>query len=168
MAGPRQPTNLVLAKGKKHLTKDEIATRLAAEVQPRTEDITAPAYLTATQKKEFNRLAGQLQKLNIMGETDCGTLARYVTAQAQYEKATKELRALKPPQPTGDPETDAVLQELYYKNLDTLARLQDRYFKQAQAAARSLSLTITDRCRIVVPVKEEAPKQNKFARFGGD
>lgn len=168
MAGPRQPTNLVLAKGKKHLTKGEIAARLASEVQPCTDDITAPAYLTAAQKKEFNRLAGQLQKLNIMGETDCGALARYVTAQTQYEKSTKELRTLKPPQPTGDPETDANLLGLYYANQDTLARLQDRYFKQACSTARDLGLTISSRCKLVAPVKEQAPKQNKFARFGGD
>lgn len=154
MAGQRQPTNLVLAKGKKHLTKDEIAARLAAEVQPRTDDIAAPAYLTATQKKEFNRLAGQLQKLNIMGETDVDALARYVTAQTLYELTSKKMRTAM-----------RTMDDPY--ELDQLSKLQDRYFKQADRAASALGLTISSRCRLVVPVKDAAPKANKFAGFGG-
>lgn len=154
MAGQRQPTNLVLAKGKKHLTKDEIAARLAAEVQPRTDDIAAPAYLTATQKKEFNRLAGQLQKLNIMGETDVDALARYVTAQTLYELTSKKMRTAM-----------RTMDDPY--ELDQLSKLHDRYFKQADRAASALGLTISSRCRLVVPVKDAAPKANKFAGFGG-
>ena len=154
MAGQRQPTNLVLAKGKKHLTKDEIAARLTAEVQPRTDDIAAPAYLTATQKKEFNRLAGQLQKLNIMGETDVDALARYVTAQTLYELTSKKMRTAM-----------RTMDDPY--ELDQLSKLQDRYFKQADRAASALGLTISSRCRLVVPVKDAAPKANKFAGFGG-
>lgn len=168
MAGPRQPINLVLAKGKKHLTKEEIKARRAAEVQPCPAGIAPPACLTAAQKKRFVKLAGQLQEIKIMGETDCETLARYVIAQTQYEQATKELRKLKAPPPTGDPETDAYLLTLHYKNQDTLAKLQDRYFKQASSTARDLGLTISSRCKLVVPVKEEAPKANKFAALGGD
>ena len=86
MAGPRQPTALLMAKGKKHFTKAEIKERLASEVQPCTEDIVAPAFLTTVQKKEFDKLAGQLQKINIMGETDVDALARYITAQSLYEQ----------------------------------------------------------------------------------
>ena len=92
MAGQRQPIELVIANGKKNLTKAEIEERRAAEVQPCTDEIVAPSYLTATQKKRFSKLADQLQKIKIMGETDCDTLARYVTAQELYEQAVKDLR----------------------------------------------------------------------------
>ena len=34
MAGQRQPIDLVIAKGKKHLTKEEIAKRKSSELQP--------------------------------------------------------------------------------------------------------------------------------------
>lgn len=166
MAGPRQPIELVIAKGKKNLTKAEISERRATEVQPCMDGIEPPAYLTAAQKRRFVKLATQLQKIKIMGETDCETLSRYITAQTQYEKATKALRGMKPPKPTGDDEADMILMADYYKNEETVAKLQDRYFKQAHTSATALGLTISSRCKLEVPVKEEEPKVNKFSKFG--
>jgi antirestriction protein ArdC len=49
---------------------------------------------------------------------------------------------------------------------DNLDKRVDRYFKQAQTAAASLGLTISSRCKLIAPVKDEAPKVNKFAKFG--
>lgn len=166
MAGPRQPIELVIAKGKKNLTKAEISERRATEVQPCMDGIEPPAYLTAAQKKRFVKLATQLQKIKIMGETDCETLSRYITAQTQYEKATKALRGMKPPKPTGDEEADMIIMADYYKNEEMVAKLQDRYFKQAHTSATALGLTISSRCKLEVPVKEEEPKVNKFSKFG--
>ena len=105
-----------------------------------------------------------------MGETDTETLARYVTAQEQYEKTTKELRSVLNKRPKekdfeGEP-------RLYMGALDdwiglqtTLAKLQDRYFKQAHTAATALGLTISARCKLVVPKAADEPKPNKFQRF---
>ena len=42
MAGPRQPIELVIAKGKKNLTKAEISERRATEVQPCMDGIEPP------------------------------------------------------------------------------------------------------------------------------
>lgn len=171
MAGPRQPIDLVIANGKKHLTKAEIEARKRAEVQPCADGIAAPPFLTAAQKKEFDRIAGQLEKLGIMGETDCDTLGRYVVAESQYRAATKELRKLererpKEPKDGEDPAKHYWALELYYNLLDSAAKRQERYFKQASTLARDLGLTISSRCKLVVPKTDEAPKQNKFAAFG--
>ena len=164
MAGPRQPIELVIAKGKKNLTKEEIAERRASEVAPCADDLTPPSYLTAAEKKRFAKLADQLAKIKIMGETDTETLARYVTAQGLYEQAVRDLRKLQKARPKeSDPSTLMAWAEM----LDKLDKRQDRYFKQAQTAAAALGLTISSRCKLVAPVKEEAPKENKFARFGG-
>lgn len=176
MARPREPIALVKAKGKKHLSKAEIEEREASEPQPCTDEIVAPSYLTAAQKKRFDKLASQLLKIKIMGETDCETLARYVTAQELYEQAVKELRShtkLKPKKEDFDSlESYYNVQDLWFKGQDSLARLIDRYFKQATASARELGLTISSRCKLQVPVKEETPVTNKFAAFevipGGD
>ena len=167
MAGPRQPIDLIIANGRKNLTKAEIAERRATEVAPCADDLTAPSYLTAAEKKRFNKLAGQLAKIKVMGETDTETLARYVTAQTLYEKATKELRTLTNKRPT-DTEADDYYErlDLWTTAQDNLARVQDRYFKQAQTVASSLGLTISSRCKLIAPVKDEAPKVNKFAKFG--
>ena len=171
MAGPRQPINLVVANGKKHLSKAEIEERRRSEVQPCTDDIAAPSYLTAKQKKQFATIAGQLQKLNIMGETDCDALARYITAQSLYEDAVKNMRQLQKERPKLEASTDRTdfysQMEVWSVLTDNAARKQDRYFKQAQTAAAALGLTISSRCKLAVPVSEEKPKANKFTKFSG-
>lgn len=164
MAGQKQPISLLEAKGKKHLTKAEIERRRAEEVEPCTDDITAPSYLTAAEKKRFDKLAAQLQKIKIMGETDVETLARYVTAQGLYEQAVKDLRKTHKERPK---ELDAGAMATWAAMLNVLDKRVDRYFKQATAAASKLGLTITDRCKLVAPVKDEKPQENKFAKFGG-
>ena len=92
-------------------------------------------------------------------------LARYVQAQTQYEQATKELRTLMKKRPDEEAEDYYTLLDLWYTAQDTASRLQDRYFKQAQAAARDLGLTIPSRCKLQVPIKDEEPKVNKFGKF---
>jgi P27 family predicted phage terminase small subunit len=155
---------LNLANGGKNWTKEEIQQRLDSEVQPVTDGIAAPSSLTAKQKKEFERIAGQLQKLKIMGETDCDTLGRYVVAQDLYTQAVKDLRAVQKQRPKG---ADADVESLvtWAAMLEQLDKRVERYFKQANTAASALGLTISSRCKLVVPVKEEAPKVNKFKQF---
>lgn len=179
MARPREPIELIVSKGKKNLTKAEIAERRASEVQPSTDEIEAPAYLTAAQKKHFTKLAKQLEKIKIMGETDVDTLARYVVAETQYQAAVKEQRKLAKDKPKkDDPKKDDPkfpepadyykALEFWYVAQDAADKRQERYYKQASALARDLGLTISSRCKLQVPVKAEEEKPvNKFARFGG-
>lgn len=172
MARPREPINLIVAKGKKHLGADEIEARRAAEVQPATDDITPPSFLTAAQKKKFVKLADQLLKIKIIGETDVDVLARYVEAQTLYEEATKELRRIKKDRPKREDFEDSgayfLELELFYKLEDGQVRRQDKHFKQAQAAARELGLTISSRCKLQVPQSDDAaPPANKFDKFMG-
>jgi P27 family predicted phage terminase small subunit len=163
MSGPRQPIQLIIAKGKKNLTKSEIEERLNSEVQPCTDGIAAPSYLTSKQKKDFDKIAGQLSRLGIMGETDCDTLARYIVAQGLYEQAVKDLRQAEKQRPKSDsPELLVVWADM----LNKLDKRVDRYYKQATGAAGKLGLTISDRCKLVVPKAAEPPKENKFSRFG--
>lgn len=162
MARPRQPIDLIVAKGKKHLGKDEIEARKSQEPTVCTDGIAAPSFLTAGQKKAFDRIAEQLQKINIMGETDTDTLARYVIAQDLYEQAVKDLRAAQKQRPK-DQEAQELI--LWADLLDKLDKRQDRYFRQAQTAASALGLTISSRCKLVVPVSDEPEKVNKFEAF---
>ena len=152
MAGKRQPIEVVIAKGKKNLTKEEIKERLASELKPIADNIIAPPYLTKKQKDEFYKIAGQLEKLKILGETDVDALARYIVANDLYIKAVKKLRSS---EVTNNP----VLFELWARN-------QERYFKQCRSSANDLGLSISSRCRLVVPeAKNTQPKENKFSRF---
>lgn len=152
MAGQRLPLALIEARGAKHMTKAERAEREAREVKPCTDNITPPSYLTKKQADEFNKIADQLNKLKILGETDVDTLARYILARDTYIKLTKQIQKKTILE-------DPILLDKYMKN-------QDRAFKQCHTAAKSLGLTIADRCRLVVPeIKRDVPKENKFKRF---
>lgn len=152
MAGQRQPIELVIAKGNKHLTKAEIEARRNGEIGPLSGDITPPTYLTKKQKAEFNTIAGQLQELKIMGETDVDALARYVVANSLYIDTVKKLRRKEV--------RDNPL--LYEKWIG----IQDKVFRQARVAAGDLGLTISSRCRLIVPEVNKPPeKTNKFQKF---
>lgn len=152
MARPRQPVELVIAKGKKHLSKEEIKKRRESEIQPIADEIVAPSYLTKRQRDEFYKISEQLEKLKIMGETDVDALARYIVSRDLYVKLTKQLAKAE------------ILQNPL--TLDAYMKNQDRAFKQCRSSAMDLGLTISSRCRLVVPkINEEQPKQNKFAKF---
>lgn len=150
---PRQPIDLIVAKGKKHLGKKEIEERRKQEVKAPTDNIHAPDYLTEKQKKKFEEIAKTLDDMNIMSNLDCHALARYISAVDMYEELTKKIRS---PKVLSDVET-----------LEKYAKLQDRYFKQTDTSARALGLTISSRCKLVLPPSaiKETPKENKFARF---
>lgn len=152
MAGQRLPLEVVQARGSKHLTKAEIQERQEREIKPIADNIIAPAYLTKKQKDEFYRIADQLKKLKIMGETDADALSRYITAKDMYEHAVKQMRKK-------EVKDSPFLFEKWLK-------IQDKLFKQCRAAANDLGLSITSRCKLVVPeTKTETPKENKFKKF---
>lgn len=152
MSGQRQPIELVIASGKKHLTKAEIEARRASEIGPLAGSLDPPAYLTKKQKDEFKKIAAQLSELKIMGETDVDALARYVVAQTFYINAVKKLRSK---EVRDDPEL-----------LDQWLKIQEKFFKQARSSATDLGLTISSRCKLVVPATEKTEtKANKFKKF---
>jgi P27 family predicted phage terminase small subunit len=152
MGRNKQPVALVVAKGKKHLTKEEIKKRMSEEVQPVNTDVEPPSYLNKKQKDEFEEIARQLKALNVLNETDADAVARYVLARGMYVDLTKQLSKK-------EIINDPYLLDRYMKN-------QDKAFKQCRAAASDLGLTITSRAKLVVPESAKpVPKENKFARF---
>ena len=137
MARPREPVDLIKAKGKKHLTKNEYETRKEQEVRVPFTDIEPPKYLTAAQKKKFKEIAEKLVAVGIMSELDVDCLAMYVMSHELYLSYTKIMMKL-----TKDVDIDG---------LKDIQIMQDKAFRQAQTSARDLGLTITSRCKLVVP-----------------
>ena len=150
MAGPRQPTALVELKGKKHFTKTELEERKNAEVDADADNIVPPDYLTEKQAGEFLALADELKRCEIMTNLDCDALARFVVARSDYADYVKLMRSI--------PKTVDNLQEL--KEADKLKR---GAFLDCNTAAKELGMTISSRCKLVVPKKEESKPINKFA-----
>ena len=151
----KQPIELVIAKGKKHLGREEIERRRAEEVKAPSDNIEAPSYLTKKQKEKFNHYAKQLIDLKIMSNLDSEALAKYITTNDMYEMVTKKLR-------TKDVRDNIALFEYYSK-------AQERYFKLSRSMANDLGLSISSRCKLVVPTPPD-PKtpESKFNKFRRD
>lgn len=153
MARPRQPIALVQAKGAKHLTKEEIAKREAEELNvPIPETIKPPDYIADAPKlvEEFNDIASKLIALKILTELDADSLARYLLAKQNYLQYTSLL--------------NSAIRKNKVAEMAAIQTMQDKAFKQVRAAASDLGLTISSRCRLVVPQAPEQ-KKNKFSRF---
>ena len=155
MARPRQPIALVQAKGAKHLTKAEIAKREAEELSvPVPNTVRPPDYIADAPKlvEEFNEIAEKLIALKILTELDADSLARYLLAKQNYLQYTSLL--------------NSAIRKNKVAEMATIQTMQDKAFKQVRVAASDLGLTISSRCRLVVPQAPE-PKKNKFSRFSG-
>lgn len=174
MAGQRQPIELIVAKGKKHLTKAEIEERKKVEVKAASDKVTAPKYLSPTQKTTFKQIVKELRAIELVSNLDVDALARLVIAQEKYIAVTQEIDrqplmvevevATKQVDEFGQPIT--IKKGIVNSEVERLALLQDRYFKQCRQGAADFGLTVSSRCRLVVPkADKDAPKENKFAKF---
>lgn len=152
MARPREPINLVVAKGKKHLTKEEIKERQDSEIKVDLINIKTPDYLPEQLKKEFEDYSSKLLHIGIMTELDEDCLARYVLAKQLYLKYTSKLTQSK------------IINNI--EKSEKIMKLQSKAFAQCQTCAAALGLTITSRCRLVIPgVQDRTPPENKFSKF---
>lgn len=146
MAGQRLPFEVVEARGRKHLTREEIASREISEIKaspPR--QLRSPDYLPESLRKEFLTLGNQLKELGIFSRLDYDTLARYLIARQFWQKAANEVTAA---MKAGD-----------LTGAEKWTGIQDKYFKQCRSCANDLGMTIGARCRLVVPQREE-PEEN--------
>ena len=142
MARPKQPIDLIVAKGKKHLTKAEIEERRKQEIKASDDNIEAPSYLPNNLKEEFNKIAYELKRINIMTNLDVDTLARFVISKTMYLKLTSDIM-----------KDTTLLQDVKVLNN------QDKLFKQCRSSAMDLGLTISSRCRLVIPNTEKEEKE---------
>lgn len=138
MARPREPVDLIRAKGKKHLTKAEYEERKEQELDVPFTDVKPPEYLTGEKSIEkFNYYADMLLRLGIFTELDVDCLARYIMGEQLYLQYTKLLIRL--------------VKSNNFDELGKIQGLQDRAFRQCQQCARDLGLTISSRCKLIVP-----------------
>ncbi len=177
MAGQRQLTDLVVMKGKKHFTKAEIEQRKNAEVIAPNDKVKPPSYLTKSQKKAFKKLAKELLEIKLIANIDCDALARLLISQEHYIEVTEQIKKtplmvdipiyeMKKNPNTGEKErvqvgTKKVVNEEY----ERLMIIQDRCMKQCRQGASDFGMTVSSRCRLVVPKLPKAEPENKFAKY---
>lgn len=146
----KEPTDLLLVKGKKHLTKAEIEERKAQEIKAPADNVQAPSYLPDELKEEFDRIALELIDIGIMSNLDSEALARNIVAESQYQKVSVRLMKMK----------------TFGAKYMELLKIQKELFKQARDSASDLGLTISSRCKLVVPKKNDDDKpKSKWEKF---
>lgn len=177
MAGQRQPTDLVVMKGKKHLTKAEIDARKNAEVVAPNDKVKPPAYLTPELKKKFRKLAKELIEIKLIANVDCDALARLLIAQEQYIEITEEIRRtplmLDVPvyEKRENPDTGVMenvqvgTRQVVNGERERLMIIQDRCMKQCRQGASDFGMTVSSRCRLVVPKAKAEKPENKFSKY---
>lgn len=163
MAGrPREPINLIMAKGKKHLTKAEIEERKRTEIATDHTNVKPPNYLNEEEVKEFYRISKILLDIGIITELDEDCLAHYLVSNSSYIKYTKKIRALE------DELLEAKRTDRKAKlksEIDLYLTYQARALKQCRACANDMGLSISSRAKLVMPQPKEEKKENKFNRF---
>ena len=82
MPGPRQPTDLLKATGRKHLSRAEEAARRSREarVEP-AKTAKPPKWLPEWMKKDFRTLGKRLIAAGLYTDLDADVLGRYLMAQ---------------------------------------------------------------------------------------
>lgn len=155
MSGKRQPTDVVKANGRKHMSQVEEEERREREVVADVPKyVRPPKWLAEDLRKDFKRLSGQLIRLGIFSALDKDSLGRYLTAQRNWENTLKQV--------------SAAIAKGDLENAEKWSKIQDRYYKQARSCAADLGLTITSRCRLVVPQPEDADEDDPLlALLGG-
>lgn len=158
----KQPIDLILAKGKKHLTKAEIEERKSTEIHTDHINVTAPEYLNEKQKEEFYRITKILLDIGIITELDEDCLAHYLISNSNYIEYTKKLNEIN----TKLSKTRKLdKKKEYMSQIDLYLIYQDRALKQCRTCANDLGLSISSRAKLVMPKPKEQPKENKFAKF---
>lgn len=158
----KEPIELIIAKGKKHLTKAEIEDRVNNEIKVNFTDVEPPNYLSVEQKQEFLKISNILLKIGIMSELDEDCLAHYLIANTNYVRYTAKLNELNTKLENARKEEK---KKEYESRIDLYLVYQDRALKQCRACANDLGLSISSRCKLVMPPSKEEPKQNKFSKF---
>ncbi len=159
MGRAKKPIELVISDGKKHLTKAEIELRKSTEVKANSDGIAPPDFLTdIKQQQEFIKIADELIKIDIMSNLDCDVLGQYIKAKGDYIYYDGVIQQIRK-------KSKGVEQLLPWTGaLKEYEGMKDKAFKQSQTCASALGLTISSRCKLVVPKVEES-KENKFDRF---
>ncbi len=105
--------------------------------------------MPADLKKEFNKIAKELKEIGIITNLDIDALARFIIAKKMYLELTKQI--LEKP-------------EMMIVDKD-IVTTQDKLFKQCRSSASDLGLTISSRCKLVVPKKRNRIKRQKRRSF---
>lgn len=151
---PRKlPQKVIEMRGKSHQTKAEKEER--ANSEPQVEEIKrlrAPDYLPELLRAEFNELGQQLIKAKLACKLDRDVLARYVMSRQAWTLAHEKA-------------VDSLMFDNEPKVVGGWTKIANQYFNQCQSCANAMGLTITSRCKLVVPQDKTEEQTDPMAKM---
>ena len=143
MAGrKKQPVAVIESRGDYHLGAETAYERARREPHSPDTAISPPDYLTdAHDVREFERYAEMLDHLHVWSELDADELARYVSVEAAYRDYVRQLRA--------------AIRSGDVSEMGRIQRLEIAQAEQARKSASALGMTLTSRCKLVVPTPND-------------
>lgn len=138
MPGARQPTDVLVANGNKHLSRAEEDARRDREVHvPPPEQVTPPKWLAKKHHKEFLEIGEILRRSGLYTDLDRDVLGQFLVARDRWYRADKL--------------ASAAIREKDEGKAKDWTSIQGTYFKQCRQCAEAMGLSISSRCRLVVP-----------------
>ena len=138
MPGARQPTDVVKANGKKHLSQAEEEARRDREVHvPPPERAQPPGWLGKKFHKEFFEIGETLRLAGLYTELDRDVLGQFLVSRERWVRADKL--------------ASAAIRAKDEKLAREWTGIQSTYFRQCRQCAEGMGLSISARCRLVVP-----------------
>lgn len=151
MPGKRLPTDVVKSRGRKHLSRAEEEERRRQElhVEP-PETATPPKWLPKELRKEFKKLGGMLIPLGLYTELDADVLAQFLLCRERWLAA--------------DAHAAECIEHGITDQAAKWTSTQGTYFKQCRQCAEAMGLSVTSRCKLVIPQSEEQ-EEDEFTAF---
>ena len=147
MSGKRQPVEVLQANGRKHLTNEEIEQRLDQEVHISAPDaVVPPKWLLKKHHAEFIEIGTILLNAGLYTDLDRDILAQYFVCRDGWIKAEKHAAK--------------AIREHNGESAKTWSGVQASYFKQARQCGEALGLSVTSRCRLVIPAAMAPAESN--------
>ncbi len=143
----RLPQSVLELRGRTHQTKEEKEERRASEPKlAEVKRVRYPGWLPEHLRSEFNEISRELIRAGLFVKVDRDVLSRYLmTRDAWIAAHAKALEALDADDP---------------KVAGAWARVAKTYFSQCHDCASGMGLTISSRCRLVVPKPPEDPAES--------
>lgn len=187
MPGKRRPmgVNLSVVDGKKgkHWTKEEVESRKSSEIKlPKPKTLTPPAWLSDDSKKLFRKYAKQLLDLpsGVVSTLDVGTLARYCDCELSYAEASihksdwlmvarRRMESICQSDAVAVSESDTQRVKQAYEEakaqVDFWSAQMVKFEKIARSCATEMGMTISSRCRLIVPKSQETEADDPLAEL---
>lgn len=146
----KEPVDLIVLKGKKHLTKAEIEARKEEEIKVVPDELVIPYGLTEEQERLFVQTYNDLAEYDMATHLEMDILTRFVKAKSEYDRLSALIEQMG-------------VDDFYLKVLTLRLRVSEELRK----CECDLGLNIFARMKMVAP-KKDKPEPTQAERLFGE